>query len=58
MLYDGQLEPHGFSFFIAVKISTTKENMSNMYNPYGDGKACNRILRALNDEQVDRYEIE
>ena len=23
MLYDGQLEPHGFSFFIVVKISTT-----------------------------------
>jgi len=25
MLYDGQLEPHGFSFFIVVKISTTKK---------------------------------
>ena len=33
------------------------EKMSKAVNPYGDGKACNRIVRALNDENVDRYEI-
>lgn len=33
------------------------ERMSKAVNPYGDGKACGRIVRALNGEQVDRYEI-
>ena len=33
------------------------ERMSKAVNPYGDGKACNRIVRALNGEQVDRYEV-
>ena len=33
------------------------EKMSKAVNPYGDGNACNRIVRALNGEQVDRYEI-
>lgn len=33
------------------------EKMSKAVNPYGDGKACNRIVRALNGEIVDRYEI-
>jgi UDP-N-acetylglucosamine 2-epimerase (non-hydrolysing) len=33
------------------------ELMSKAVNPYGDGKACNRIVRALNGEQVDRYEV-
>ena len=33
------------------------ERMSKAVNPYGDGKACNRIVRALNGETVDRYEI-
>ncbi|MBR5159855.1 MAG: UDP-N-acetylglucosamine 2-epimerase (non-hydrolyzing) [Bacteroidaceae bacterium] len=33
------------------------EKMSKAVNPYGDGKACNRIVRALNGESVDRYEI-
>ena len=33
------------------------EKMSKAVNPYGDGKACNRIVRALNGEQVDRYEV-
>ncbi len=31
--------------------------MSHAVNPYGDGKACSRIVRALNDESVERYEI-
>ena len=31
--------------------------MSHAVNPYGDGKACNRIVRALNGEAVDRYEV-
>ena len=31
--------------------------MSHAVNPYGDGKACSRIVRALNDEEVERYEI-
>ena len=33
------------------------ERMSKAVNPYGDGKACNRIVRALNGEIVDRYEV-
>ena len=33
------------------------ERMSKAVNPYGDGKACNRIVRALNGEEVDRYEV-
>lgn len=33
------------------------EKMSKAVNPYGDGKACSRIVRALNGETVDRYEI-
>ena len=31
------------------------ERMSKAVNPYGDGKACDRIVRALRDEQVERY---
>ena len=34
------------------------EKMSKAVNPYGDGKACNRIVRALNGEEVDRYEVQ
>ena len=33
------------------------ERMSKAVNPYGDGKACNRIVRALNGKEVDKYEI-
>ena len=33
------------------------ERMSKAVNPYGDGLACSRIVRALNGESVDRYEI-
>ncbi len=33
------------------------EKMSKAVNPYGDGNACNRIVRALKGEQVDRYEV-
>ena len=31
--------------------------MSKAVNPYGDGKACDRIVRILNGETVDRYAI-
>ena len=31
--------------------------MSHAVNPYGDGKACSRIVRALGGEEVDRYEV-
>ena len=31
------------------------ERMSKAVNPYGDGKACNRIIRALRGENVGRY---
>ena len=37
--------------------STAYERMSKAVNPYGDGKACSRIVRALNGEAVDRYEV-
>ena len=33
------------------------EKMSKAVNPYGDGKACSRIVRALNGKAVDRYEV-
>ena len=33
------------------------ERMSKAVNPYGDGKACSRIVRVLNGEAVDRYEV-
>ena len=33
------------------------EKMSHAVNPYGDGKACSRIVRALRGEDVDRYEM-
>ncbi|MBR1377860.1 MAG: UDP-N-acetylglucosamine 2-epimerase (non-hydrolyzing) [Bacteroidaceae bacterium] len=31
------------------------DKMSKAVNPYGDGKACDRIVRALNGEQVAPY---
>ena len=31
------------------------EKMSKAVNPYGDGKACDRIVRALKGEKVERY---
>ena len=31
------------------------EKMSKAVNPYGDGKACNRIVRALKGKEVERY---
>ena len=31
------------------------EKMSKAVNPYGDGKACDRIVRALKGEEVKRY---
>ena len=34
------------------------EKMSKAVNPYGDGKACSRIVRALNGEPVDPYVVE
>ena len=37
--------------------ATAYERMSKAVNPYGDGKACSRIVRALNGEAVDRYEV-
>ena len=33
------------------------ERMSKAVNPYGDGKACSRIVRALIGEEVERYEV-
>lgn len=32
------------------------EKMSKAVNPYGDGNACDRIVRILNDEEVKRYD--
>ena len=31
------------------------KKMSQAVNPYGDGKACDRIVSILNDEEVERY---
>lgn len=33
------------------------ERMSKAVNPYGDGRACSRIVRALKGEPVERYEV-
>ena len=33
------------------------EHMSKAVNPYGDGKACSRIVRVLKGERVERYAI-
>ena len=33
------------------------DKMSQAVNPYGDGKACSRIVRALKGEEVERYEV-
>ena len=33
------------------------EKMSGAVNPYGDGRACNRIVRALKGEEVERYGV-
>lgn len=47
---------------IMSEVSTLLEDteaynrMSKAVNPYGDGKACNRIVRILNGEVVGRYE--
>ena len=35
--------------------ATAYEKMSKAVNPYGDGHACDRIVRALNGEAVERY---
>lgn len=46
---------------IMIEVSTLLEDksaydkMSKAVNPYGDGKACDRIVRILNDEEVERY---
>ncbi len=48
---------------IVNEVSTLLENeqayakMSKTVNPYGDGKACDRIVRILNEEEVDRYAV-
>lgn len=47
---------------IINEVSTLLDNadaynkMSKAVNPYGDGKACDRIVRILNGEDVERYE--
>lgn len=33
------------------------EKMSTAMNPYGDGKACSRIVSILKGEMVERYEV-
>lgn len=48
---------------IVNEVSTLLEDekayakMSKAVNPYGDGKACDRIVRILNGEEVDRYAV-
>ena len=48
---------------ITSEVSTLLEDeqayakMSKAVNPYGDGKACDRIVRILNGETVDRYAV-
>lgn len=35
---------------------TAYEKMSHAVNPYGDGRACNRIMNILNGKVVEKYE--
>ena len=37
--------------------SAAYEAMSHAVNPYGDGKACSRIVHILNGEDTERYEV-
>ena len=37
--------------------SAAYEAMSHAVNPYGDGKACRRIVCILNGEDTERYEV-
>lgn len=37
--------------------SAAYEAMSHAVNPYGDGKACSRIVCILNGEDTERYEV-
>lgn len=47
---------------IMKEVSTLLDNaevytkISQAVNPYGDGKACDRIVRALKGDEVERYE--
>ena len=34
---------------------TYYNSMAQAVNPYGDGRACDRIVRALRAEEVERY---
>ena len=63
-LKSGTVHLVGTSHYLIVsEVSTLLDNeqayerMSKAVNPYGDGKACNRIVRALKGESVDRYEV-
>lgn len=38
-----------------IEDSEAYSKMSQAVNPYGDGKACSRIVRILNGEEVERY---
>lgn len=40
---------------ILLEDAAAYEKMSKTVNPYGDGKACSRIVRILNGEAVERY---
>lgn len=48
---------------IMMEVSTLLDDeeayrkMSRAVNPYGDGRACSRIIRILNDEEIERYGI-
>ena len=48
---------------IVLEVSTLLDDpaayqrMSKAVNPYGDGKACDRIVRALRGEEVERYQV-
>ena len=37
--------------------ATAYDKMSKAVNPYGDGKACGRVVRALKGEKVERYGV-
>ena len=61
-LESGTVHPVGTNHDLIVsEVSTllddevAYEKMSKAVNPYGDGKACNRIVRALKGEEVERY---
>ena len=58
MIHQTSSIKHHTSDYIIHQTSNIIHHTSNIIHLYGDGKACNRIVRALIGEAVDRYEVQ